>query len=95
MVTLLLATHVILLSLSLFTTIGTVFVAVLGRAVPKQITALNVTGTVIGLVCGVVLLLDAPLDAKCLTLAAYLFAFVGAQVYVSSRNQRLAVSSET
>lgn len=95
MATSLLIAHVVLLSLSLLATMSSVFVSVLGRIVPNAVVLLNTIGTTIGLLCGVALLFKAPLDAKCIMLAAYLLAFAGTQAYITSRNQRLAVSSDS
>lgn len=92
MVTLLLGIHVVLLSVSLVATMGSVFVSALGHIVPKTALQLNTIGTSIGLMSGAALLLTAPLDAKCAMLAAYLLVFAGAQVYITGRNQRLAPS---
>jgi hypothetical protein len=95
MITLLLGFHIVLLSLSILMTIATLLTSALGHVVPKIAILLNTIGTTIGLSLGVVLLLSAPLDAKCITLAMYLVVFSGAQVYITSRNQRLAVSSDS
>ena len=95
MVTSLLVAHVVLLSLSLVATMGSVFVSAVGRIVPKVAVLLNTIGTSIGLICGAVLLLHAPLDAKCITLGLYLVVFAGVQIYITGRNQRLTVVSDS
>ncbi len=93
MVTVILVTHIALMSLSLIVTMATLFVSILGSRVSRAVTIGNITGTTIGVLTGSILLFTAPLDAKCITLGVYLLAFTTAQVYIKRRNQRLSTSS--
>ena len=93
MLTLLLTFHIVSLSLSLIAILGSVFSSVLGRKIPARLIITNNVVTTLGILAGTALLLQAPLDAKCITLTAYLLSFVGAQLYVTNRNQRLAGAS--
>ena len=93
MVTTLLITHIAFMSISLIVTMGTVFISILGHRVTRTIITGNILGTSLGLLCGSILLFTVPLDAKCITLGAYLLAFIAAQVYVANRNQRLLALS--
>ena len=93
MVITLLFAHVVLMSLSLLVTMSSIFVSILGTQIPKFIVRSNVVATFAGLVSGTILLIGAPLGAKCATLGIYLVAFVAAQFYIARQNQRLVESS--
>lgn len=93
MIATLLFAHVILMSISLLTTMSSIFVSILGNHIPKFVVRSNVYATFVGLLSGTILLIGAPLGAKCATLGVYLIAFVVAQLYIARQNQRLVESS--
>jgi hypothetical protein len=90
MIILLLVIHITLLSISLLVTMSTTFAAVMGYKVSSTLIRFNMLGTGIGLTAGILLLLQSPLDIKCLILLGYLAAFMASQVYITRRNQAFA-----
>lgn len=93
MISLLIIAHVVLLCASLIVTTGSAVTAAAGVAVPKLVNILNLAGTSTGLLFGVILLLNKPLDMRCVMLTAYVAAFALAQVYIRRRNNQLATNS--
>ena len=91
MITILIA-HVILLSLSLIITMGSAIFATLGYRIPTNIIAANVTGTTVGVACGIVLLFSMPIDMRCIVLFVYVAAFAAVHIFVSRKNQALSTS---
>jgi hypothetical protein len=93
--TLLLVSHIILLTVSLALTATSAGMAVTKQRVWTPLTIVNMAATVVGLLFGVVLLASNPIDAKCLVLLGYLVSFVAVELYVKRRNQVLALSLES
>jgi len=91
----LLIIHVALMVTSLIATSSSTIASVFSVTIPKRVTTGNVVVTVLGIISGSILLLGAPLGAKCAALLAYLAAFVAVQVFIARRNQRLAASLES
>ena len=91
----LLVLHIAFMVTSIIATLGSTAASMLSTVVSKRFTAANIVVTTLGIISGGVLLLGAPLGAKCAALLAYLVAFVALQLFVVRRNQRLATSPDS
>lgn len=80
---------------SLIATIGSIVASIFSVSVLKRLVATNIAITTLGIVSGSVLLLGAPLGAKCAALLAYLAAFVAVQVFIARRNHALVAELES
>lgn len=87
--TTLLALHVILMSLSLLGAMAMLGRAMLSKGTPNMFLTANVFGTSVGITIGAVLLLNHPLDIRCVLLTSYLIAFWLAHSFVKRRNLQL------
>jgi hypothetical protein len=88
----LLLLHISLMVLSLIATIGSVSASVFSVTISKRFIVANIVTTMAGIICGVILLIQSPLSARCAVLFAYLIAFTATQTLIARRNQRLAES---
>lgn len=92
--TIILITHIILMIFSFLATVGTAFFALLGIRISSRILSANAYVTGSGIFLGVILLLQHPIDSKCLVLATYTLAFAAINGYSLKRNQA-AVTSDS
>lgn len=94
MITLLVTIHVLFMIVSLATTAGATLLAFAGHKVPGTVVAASAVTTVVGVACGIILMISLPLDIRCVVLISYVAAFMYAQVYVSRSNQLRSTSSD-
>lgn len=90
MITLLLAVHIILMTLSLIATSSMVVMALASYGTPAWFLKANFIGTMTGITAGTILLVTQPLDLRCLLLASYLVAFGLAYSFVRRRMAQLS-----
>lgn len=90
--TILLITHIILMSFSMISTAIVALVALISRKTPRTLDAVNVFTTMSGVLFGIILLIQNPVGSKCLTLVSYIAAFAAVRVYTAKRHQPALVS---
>jgi hypothetical protein len=89
MITIMLITHIILLSFSMIANTIMTIMALVGNRVPVLTQKINLVGTIIGIVLGALLLIQHPLGSRCVELTAYVVVFGFAYRFVAARSRRL------
>jgi len=79
----LLIVHIVTLSISLIATISLTLATFLSVKVSKQLRIGLLVTTIVGIISGALLLVSAPLGARCLALTAYIGVFSLAYRYIS------------
>lgn len=81
------------MSLSVLLTAGSAAASALSYRVGRMPLVLNAAMTMLGAGLGIVLLINHPLDSKCIVLTTYLIAFVVINILIRQRDQALQRSS--
>jgi hypothetical protein len=92
--TIVLITHIILMSVSLIATTGLVIVALFGKTSPNIVRRINLVLTLIGIALGAGLLIHQPIGSRCVELTAYILAFGIAYHFIEARSHVTVVATE-
>jgi hypothetical protein len=94
MFTLILVSHIILLSLSIGVSASSLFAVITKHSIRPWIVTANTAITTVGLSFGALLLFNSPLSNRCAFLLAYLIAFTGLQIFITRRSASTHTVSE-
>lgn len=93
--TIMLITHIVLMSISLVATTGMVIASLCNIIVSRKIQLLTLIATVAGVILGASLLIIHPIGSRCLELTSYMIVFYFAYRYATIRSQSLAAAPLT
>lgn len=92
--TIVLITHIILMSISLVTTTGLVVASLLNKTPTNIVRRINLVLTLIGIVLGAGLLIHQPIGSRCIELTAYVLAFGVAYHFIEAHSRVTTAATE-